>query len=78
MFCGNMVEIKEYIDFLDCGFEGMFELLWYIYIDEVYLDGNNVMEVLYLVEKYLIFSLVSECIDYLGRNLDFLNFFCVL
>lgn len=78
MFCGNMAETKEYIDLPDCGFEGMLELLRYIYTDEVHLNGNNVMEVLYLAEKYLIPSLASECTDYLGRNLDFSNLFCVL
>ena len=78
MFCGNMAETKEQIDLPDCGFEGMLELLRYIYTDEVHLSGNNVMEVLYLAEKYLIPSLASECTDYLGRNLDFSNLFCVL
>lgn len=78
MFCGNMAETKEHIDLPDCGFEGMLELLRYIYTDEVHLNGNNVMEVLYLAEKYLIPSLASECTDYLGRNLDFSNLFCVL
>ena len=78
MFCGNMAETKEHIDLPDCGFEGMLELLRYIYTDEVHLSGDNVMEVLYLAEKYLIPSLASECTDYLGRNLDFSNLFCVL
>jgi len=78
MFCGNLAETKESIDLPDCGFEGMFELLRYVYTDEVHLNGNNVMEVLYLAEKYLIPSLASECTDYLGRNLDFSNLFCVL
>ena len=78
MFCGNLAETKESIDLPDCGFEGMFELLRYIYTDEVHLNENNVMEVLYLAEKYLIPSLASECTDYLGRNLDFSNLFCVL
>ena len=78
MFCGNMAETKEQIDLPDCGFEGMLELLRFIYTDEVHLNGNNVLEVLYLAEKYLIPSLASECTDYLGRNLDFSNLFCVL
>lgn len=78
MFCGNMAETKEYIDLPDCDFEGMLELLRYIYTDEVHLNGNNVMEVLYLADKYFIPSLASECTDFLGRNLDFSNLFCVL
>lgn len=78
MFCGKMAETKEEIDLPDCGFEGMLELLRYIYTDEVHLNGNNVMEVLYLAEKYWIPSLASECTHYLERNLDFSNLFCVL
>ena len=78
MFCGNMAETKEHIDLPDCGFEGMLEVLRYIYTDEVHLNGDNVMEVLYLAEKYLIPTLASECTDYLGRNLDFSNLSCVL
>ena len=78
MFCGEMAETKEHIDLPDCEYEGMFELLRYIYTDEVCLNGNNVMQVLYLAEKYMIPSLTDECTGYLGKNLDLSNVFCVL
>ena len=78
MFCGEMAETKEHIDLPDCEYEGMLELLRYIYTDEVFLNGNNVMQVLYLAEKYMIPSLTNECTEYLGKHLDLSNVFCVL
>ncbi|XP_078379156.1 BTB/POZ domain-containing protein 6-like isoform X2 [Oculina patagonica] len=78
MFCGEMAETKEHIDLPDCEYEGMLELLRYIYTDEVCLNGNNVMQVLYLAEKYMIPCLTDKCAEYLGKNLDFSNVLCVL
>ncbi|XP_078365370.1 BTB/POZ domain-containing protein 6-like [Oculina patagonica] len=78
MFCGKMAETKEHIELPDCEYEGMLELLRYIYTDEVCLDGNNVMQVLYLAEKYMIPSLSTECTEYLRKNLTPSNVFCVL
>ncbi|KAL9988191.1 hypothetical protein ACROYT_G002605 [Oculina patagonica] len=78
MFCGEMAETKERIDLPDCEYEGMLELLRYIYTDEVCLNGNNVMQVLYLAEKYIIRDLTHECTEYLVKNLDISNVFCVL
>ena len=78
MFCGEMAETKEHIDLPDCEYEGMLELLRYIYTDEVCLNGNNVMQVLYLAEKYMIPSLASECTEFLGKNLDLSNVFCFI
>ena len=78
MFCGEMAETSDQIDLPDCEYEGMFELLRYIYTDEVCLIGNNVMQVLYVAEKYLIPCLVRECVEFLKKNLDPSNVFCVL
>ncbi|KAL9982761.1 hypothetical protein ACROYT_G004856 [Oculina patagonica] len=60
MFCGEMAETKEQIDLPDCEYEAMLELLRYIYTDEVCLNGNNVMQVLYLAEKYMIPCLTDK------------------
>lgn len=78
MFCGEMAETSDQIDLPDCEYEGVFELLRYIYTDEVCLTGNNVMQVLYAAEKYLIPCLVRECVEFLKKNLDPSNVFCVL
>ncbi len=78
MFCGKMAETKEHIDLPDCEYESMLELLRFIYTDEVCLNGNNVMQVLYLAEKYMIPSLTNECAKYLRQKLDTSNVFCIL
>ena len=78
MFCGEMAETSDQIHLPDCEYEGMLELLRYIYTEEVCLNGNNVMQVLYVAEKYLIPCLVRECVEFLKKNLDPSNVFCVL
>ena len=77
MFCGEMAETKEHIDLPDCEYEGIFELLRYIYTDEVCLNGNNVMQVMYLAQKYMIPRLSIECTEYLKENLSLSNVFCI-
>jgi len=78
MFCGKMAETKENIDLPDCEYEGMLELLRYIYTDEVCLTGSNVMQVAYLAAKYMIPCLAKKCAAYLGKNLDSSNVFGIL
>ena len=78
MFCGEMAETSDQIDLPDCEYEGVFELLRYIYTDEVCLNRNNVMQVLYVAEKYLIPYLVRKCVEFLKNNLDPSNVFCVM
>jgi len=78
MFCGKMAETKENIDLPDCEYEGMFELLRYIYSDKVCLTGSNVMQVAYLAAKYMIPCLAKECTVYLRKNLASSNVLCVL
>ena len=78
MFCGDMAEIKEEIDLPDCEYDGIIELLRYIYTDEVCLSKINVLQVLYVAEKYLIPCLAIECIKFLEKNVDPSNVFCVL
>ena len=78
MFCGEMAEKSDTIDLPDCEYEGVFEMLRYLYSEEVKLNESNVMQVLYVAKKYILPSLAEECIDFLKRNLDLANVFCVL
>jgi len=78
MFCGEMAEKSDFIDLPDCDYDGVLEMLRYIYSEEVKLNESNVMQVLYVAKKYILPSLVDECIDFLLRNLDPTNVFCVL
>ena len=78
MFCGEMAEKSDTIELPDCEYEGVLEMLRYLYSEEVKLNESNVMQVFYVAKKYILPSLVDECIDFLQNNLDLANVFCVL
>ena len=78
MFCGEMAEKSDTIDMPDCEYEGVLEMLRYLYSEEVKLNESNVMQVLYVAKKYMLASLADECIDFLRRHVDPANVFCVL
>lgn len=78
MFCGDLADRSESVYLPDCEYEGVLEMLRYIYGGEPELNESNVMEVLYVAKKYLVNSLAVKCIEFLRRNLDTANVFCVL
>ena len=78
MFCGELAETRDTIELSDCDSEGFLELLRYLYCDEAKLNGNNVMQVLYLAKKFMVPSLVLKCTKFLEQNLDAVNVFAVL
>ena len=78
MLCGQMAETTGSIALPDCEYESLLELFRFMYSDEVNLSGSNVMQVLYLAEKYIVPSLAAKCTKYLRDNLDASNVFCIL
>ena len=78
MFCGEMAEKSNTIDLPDCEYEGMLEMLRYLYSNTVELHGSNVLQVLYVAKKYILPSLAQKCVVFLLRNLDVANVLCVL
>ena len=54
MFYGQMAETTDSIELPDCEYESLLELFRYLYSDEVKLSGSNVMQVLYLANKYMV------------------------
>ena len=78
MFYGQVAETTDSIELPDCEYESLLELFRYLYSDKVNLSGNNVMQVLYLANKYMVPSLAGLCTEYLRDNLDPSNVFCVL
>ena len=78
MFYGDLAETRDSIELPDCDYESLLELFRYMYSDEVNLSGSNVMGVLYLAKKYMVPSLVDECMEYLEDNADPSNVFSVL
>ena len=78
MFYGNIAETSSLIELPDCDYESLLELFRYLYSDEVKLSGTNVLQVLYLANKYMVPSLADTCTEYLQNNLDATNVFSVL
>ena len=78
MFYGQMAETKDSIELPDCEYESLLELFRFLYTDKVNLSGNNVMQVLYLANKYIVPSLAKTCTEYLGDNLNASNVFFIL
>ena len=78
MFYGELAEKKDSIDISDCEYESLLEVFRFIYSDEVNLNPDNVMQVLYLAKKYLLPALADKCTEYLRENLDASNAFHVL
>ena len=78
MFYCELPETKDSIDISDCDYKSLLELFRFVYSDEVNLNADNVMQVLYLAEKYMLTSLTNKCTEYLERNVDASNVFHVL
>ena len=78
MFYGQMAETTDSIELPDCDYESLLELLRFMYTDEANLSGSNVMQVLYLANKYMVPSLAEKCTAYLRDNLKASNVFCIL
>ena len=78
MFYGELAERKDYVDICDCEYESLLELFRFIYSDEVNLNEDNVMQLMYLAKKYMLPSLADKCSAYLQENLDASNVFHVL
>ena len=78
MFYGELAEKKDSIDISDCDHKSLLELFRFVYSDEVKLNADNVMQVLYLAKKYMLPSLADKCSEFLRQNLDASNVFHVL
>ena len=78
MFYGRMAGTKDSIELPDCEYESLLELFRFLYSDKVNLSGNNVMQVLYLANKYIVPSLAKKCTEYLRDNLKASNVFLIL
>ena len=78
MFCGDLAEMKDSIDVSDCDHKSLLELFRFVYSDEVNLNADNVMQVLYLAKKYMLPPLADKCSEFLRENLDVSNVFHVL
>ena len=78
MFYGQMAETKDSIELPDCDYDSLLELFRFLYCDEVTLSESNVMQVIYLANKYMVPSLVEKCTEHLCNNLTAANVFSIL
>ena len=78
MFYGQMAETTDSIELPDCEYESLLELFRFMYTDEANLSGSNVIQVMYLANKYMVPSLAEKCTEYLRENLKASNVFCIL
>ena len=78
MFYGELAEKKDSIAICDCDYKSLLELFRFMYSDEVNLNVDSVMQVLYLAKKYMLPSLADKCSEFLRENLDASNVFYVL
>ena len=78
MFYGQMADTKDSIELPDCEYESLLELFRFLYSDEVNLSGSNVIQVLYLANKYMVPSLAEKCKRYLRKNLAASNVLSIL
>ena len=78
MFYGELAERKDSIDISDCDHKSLLELFRFVYSDEVNLNADNVMQVLYLAKKYRLPSLADKCTEFLQKKVDASNVFHVL
>ena len=78
MFYGQMAETTDSIELPDCDYESLLELFRFMYSDEANLSGSNVMQVMYLANKYMVPSLAEKCTEHLRKNLEASNVFCIL
>ncbi|PFX27354.1 BTB/POZ domain-containing protein 6 [Stylophora pistillata] len=80
MFYGQTAKTKckDSIELLDCDYEGLFVLFRFFYSDEVTLSGSNVMQVMYLANKYMVPSLAEKCTEHLRDNLTAANVLSIL
>ena len=78
MFCGEMAEKSDSVELPDCEYEAVLEMLRYMYSENRNLNESNVMQVLYVAEKYMVKSLAAECIDFLEERLNVGNVLWVL
>ena len=76
MFHGKMAETSSLIHLPDCDCDDLLEFFRYLYTDDINLSGANVLQVLYLANKYIVPSLADKCTDFLQNNLDAPNVFC--
>lgn len=77
MLCGDFAKTDN-ITIDDCEVEPFLELLRFVYTDQVNLTAQNVVDILYLANKYIVPILSKECVNFLFDNVQTDNVLDVL
>ena len=75
---GSQMLISDEIEIPDVELEAFKQMLRYLYTDELYIEPDSVMSLLYIAKKYAICQLERECVDFLKTNLRADNAFMLL
>ena len=78
MFYGKMAEKGEEVELPDTDSNSLLEFLRFVYCDEVNLTSSNVLDVLYLAQKYIVPSLTAKCGSFLETQTNESNVFRIL
>ena len=76
--CSHSLKQPSDIRIPDVEAEAFKRMLRYLYTDEVHVDADTVMSMLYAAKKYALVKLESACVDYLKLNLKEDNAFMLL
>ncbi|XP_031551812.1 BTB/POZ domain-containing protein 6-like [Actinia tenebrosa] len=78
MFFGDLADNTHSVSLPDCEYNSLLELFRFLYCEQVELNEDNALQVLYLAKKYIVPSLVEKCIEYLKQNANISTIFTVL
>ena len=78
MFYDELAETKDSVEISECEYESLLELFRFMYSNEVKVNADNVLQLMYLAKKYMLPFLADKCSAYLQENLSASNVFTVL
>ncbi|KAJ8312917.1 hypothetical protein KUTeg_010290 [Tegillarca granosa] len=70
MFYGSLCETKRDVEIADIKPDVFRSFLRFLYTDDVTIDNQSVIPLLYTADKYEIFSLKQQCQNYLENSID--------
>ncbi|XP_050404482.1 BTB/POZ domain-containing protein 6-B [Patella vulgata] len=77
MFHGGLASETKEVEIPDVEPQAFYNLLRYLYCDEIRLEPDNVLATLYAAKKYIVPHLAKVCVDFLETSLSARNA-CVL
>lgn len=73
MFYGSLAERQSHIELPDFNPSAFRNFLRFVYLEEIEIDGENVMELLYIIQKYQVKKLLNEIKKFFVREINVNN-----